>query len=132
MEREIKVLYKLIEEGIFEKMREIKLILNKRIDIKKLIVDRFNEMNLSEYYLREFKSEKAKVYFFVYEWSYSTFKQVSFFSRRPGEIIVSTSILAKVEEQSTKVSLVLSTDDADDIPNSMLVYITSHGFSIYK
>ena len=111
-------------------MREIKLSLNKKIDIKKLIVDRFKEMKLSEYYMREFMSETTTTYFFVYELTYTTFKQVTFFNRFPGKIIVTTSIVAEVKDNFTKVSLVLSTDENDNIPNSMLMYLTSNGFKI--
>ena len=113
-------------------MREVKLKINKRTDIKKIITDKFKEMHLSEYYMRVFNSETATTYFFVYELIYTTYKQVSFFMRCPGKIVVSTSIVAKVTDNSTEVSLVLSTDDNDNIPNSMIVYLKDQGFKIEK
>jgi hypothetical protein len=113
-------------------MRELKLSINKKVDISEIIKNTFREMNLSEYYMREFKGSKATIYFFVYEVTYKTFNQVKYFSRSPGEIIVSTSLVAKVSPNQTKVSFVLSTDDDFQIPNHLSVVLLDYGFEVVK
>lgn len=113
-------------------MRELKLGINKKVNIGELITNTFKSMNLKEYYMREFKGEKATIYFFVYETSYKTFKQVKFFSRLPGEIIVTTSVVAKVTQTSTEVSFVLSTDEDAQIPNHLCIVLLENGFEIIK
>ncbi len=109
-------------------MRELKLSINKKVDISEIIKNTFREMNLSEYYMREFRGSKATVYFFVYEVNYKTLKQVKFFSRAPGEIIVTTSVVVRLSQTSTDVSLVLSTDDDFQIPNHLVTVLLDHGF----
>ncbi len=113
-------------------MRELKLSINKKVDISGIVTKTFKEMNLSEYYMREFKGSKATIYFFVYEVTYKTFNQVKYFSRSPGEIIVTTSLVAKVSPNQTKVSFVLSTDDDFQIPNHLSVVLLDYGFEVVK
>lgn len=113
-------------------MRELKMAINKKINIGELITNTFKEMNLEEYYMREFKGQKAIIYFFVYETSYKTFKQVKYFSRLPGEIIVTTSVVAKVSDNITEVSFVLSTDEDVQIPNHLSMVLLEHGFEVVK
>lgn len=111
-------------------MREIKLAINKKVDIEKIITDKFHDMKLPEYYMRKLKKEDETTYFFVYELAYETYKQVTFFMRFPGKIIVSTSILATVRKFDTVVSIVISTDDDERIPNPLLVTLVENGFKI--
>ena len=113
-------------------MRELKVTINKKVNIRELITNIFKEMNLKEYYMREFKNEESTVYFFVYELSFTTYKQVNFFSRLPGKIIVTTSVVAEVNQTSTNVSFVLSTDDDAKIPNHLCIVLLEHGFKIVK
>jgi hypothetical protein len=119
-----------MEKGI--KMRELKVTINKKVNIRELITNTFKEMNLKEYYMKEFKNEESTVYFFVYELSFPSYKQVKFFSRAPGEIIVTTSVVAEVNQTSTNVSFILSTDDEAKIPNHLCIVLLEHGFKIVK
>ncbi|MBR6072232.1 MAG: hypothetical protein IKP77_05290 [Acholeplasmatales bacterium] len=113
-------------------MKEVKLSINRKINISELIINKFKEIKLKEYYMREFRKENETIYFFVYEHSYKTFKQVSYFMRRPGEIIVTTSIVAKVTNEETEVSFVISTDEDEQIPNYLLVSLLERGFKIVE
>ena len=68
----------------------------------------------------------------MYELSFTTYKQVKYFSRSPGKIIVTTSVVAEVNQTSTNVSFVLSTDDDAKIPNHLCIVLLEHGFKIVK
>ena len=93
-------------------------------------------MNLKEYYMKEFKNEESTVYFFVYELIFPDYKQfkIKRFSRirSDGEIIVTTSVVAEVNQTSTNVSFVLSTDDDATIPNHLCIVLLENGFKIVK
>ena len=109
-------------------MREVKLIKREKVNILDLITNKFKEMNLTQYYMKKFRREKETTYFFVYETSYTTLKQVKFFSRLPGKIIVSTSIVATVRPTDTVVSFVISTDDDVMTPNAVILTLFDNGF----
>ena len=110
-------------------MKEIKLVINKKVNISELIINKFREIGLKEYYMREFKEEGQDVYFFVYELQVKG-KYVTPVLKRDAKINVMTTIVATVKKDKTEVSFVVN--ETEKMYYSVVFPLMDYGFKVIE
>ena len=107
-------------------MREIKLKIDKKVDIEKIIKDYFKEINSNKFYERKVKVEGNTLYIFVYEYNYYKYNPLE-----PGTNVTTTNtIICTAKPDSTSVAIVLASDDKNDGGNHLSLKLRDLGFYI--
>lgn len=107
-------------------MQEIVLKTDQRVDVRRLIKDylRLNEIN--EYYEKLVKGKITAVSVIVFE---KTYTDIRYGNRTPIKITVTNTAICTMRQDSTDVSLVISSDDRNDIRGSLFLYLKDRGFN---
>ena len=106
-------------------MRDIVLVNDKKVDIRNIFIEYLRANNIEEFYEKKLKGKLTTVYVFSYETSYY---KVLYGNKTPINIIVTTTVIATVKENKTEISIVLSSDDKNDIRTSLVLYLRDYGF----
>ena len=106
-------------------MRDIVLINDKKVDIRKIFLEYLRANNIEEFYEKKLNGKLTTVYVFSYETSYY---KVLYGNKTPIKIIVTTTVIATVKENKTEISIVLGSDDKNEIRTSLFLYLRDYGF----
>ena len=108
-------------------MREIKLKIDKKLDIETIIKDYLKEININEFYERKLKSEGRMVYVFVYEYSYTKYYPLNKYNNAD-YVTTTNTVIASSRPDSTGVAIVLASDDKNEGCNRLSLRLRDYGF----
>lgn len=106
-------------------MREIKLKLDKKFDIKPTLKNYFIKNNVEEFYEKKFIESNKTITVYAYETKYL---HKVWGNKTPTTIFVSTTIISTMYDNLTELSIVESTDNKDNISNSIFLVFKDLGF----
>ena len=106
-------------------MRDIVLVNDKKVDIRNIFIEYLRANNIEEFYEKKLKGKLTTVYVFSFETSYS---KALYGNKTPIQIFATTTVIATIKDNTTEVSLVLGSDDKNDVRTSLFLYLRDRGF----
>ena len=113
-------------------MREIKLKIDKKYDVKKLLMEYCSKKNISEFYERNIKTENKTITVFVFEDVYKKTvwnpKGKNIINTDNYYVTATTTMIVSEKIESTAVVLIYPSDDKNDVFNSIDLMLKDYGF----
>ena len=106
-------------------MREIKLKIDKRLDVRQSFRTFLMNNKVEEYYEKKFVEGSQTLYVFSYE---TSFIKAIWGNKTPVRIFVTTTLIASINDNLTELSIVESSDIKNDSINPLVLYFKDLGF----
>ena len=109
-------------------MREVKLKIDQKFDVKTLLLEYLRANNISEFYERKIKADGKNLFIFAYE---TIYKKYTVYGLRGVQYDVTATVTMIVSEKndSTAVVFILPSDYPKDVLNSFDLKLKDNGFS---
>ncbi len=112
-------------------MREIKLKIDKKYDVKRLLRVYLTKNNIAEFYEKKMKSDDKTIAVFTYEYVYRKAVTTPRLGVMYIDVTASTTIIVSEKSESTAVAIILSSDAKNDNLNSFDLMLKDYGFRYF-